>query len=134
MTELESIDKIRKRTGLGYREARKLLEEANGDVVQALANYEEKESQWKETIQVKGGEIIDTVKELIKEGNVTKIRVKQDGRTVVELPVTIGAAGILLAPQLAALGALAALLTRCTLEIERPRPDAAPKDVVAKDE
>ncbi len=125
MTEMEKIDLIRERTGLGYREAKKLLDEAGGDAVQALARNEEKESKWEETIQVKGGEIIDTVRELIKEGNVTKIRVKHEGKTIVELPVTIGAAGLLIAPQLAALGALAALLTRCTLEIERPRPPAA---------
>ena len=123
MNEVEKIDLIRQRTDLGYRDAKTLLDEAGGDVVQALARHEEKENQWQETIQVKGGEIIDTVKELIKEGNVTKIRVKHEGRTVVELPVTIGAAGLLIAPQLAAIGALAALLTRCTLEIERPRPE-----------
>jgi hypothetical protein len=133
VTEMEKIDLIRERTDLGYREAKKLLDEAGGDVVQALARHEEKESQWQETIQVKGGEILDTVRELIKEGNVTKIRVKHEGKTIVELPVTIGAAGILIAPQLAALGALAALVTRCTLEIERPRP-ALDKDSKEKEQ
>lgn len=72
-----------------------------------------------ETIQATGGQILDTVKNLIHEGNVRRITIKQDGRTIVELPLTIGAVGVLAAPWLAAVGAIAAVVSRCTIEVER---------------
>jgi hypothetical protein len=72
-----------------------------------------------ETIAVKGGELIDKVKQLLHEGNVRHITIKQDERVVVEFPLTIGVVGVVLAPVLAAVGALAALLTDCAIEIER---------------
>ena len=72
-----------------------------------------------ETIKVEGGQLIDKVKELIHQGNVRRIAIKQGERTIVEFPLTIGVIGTALAPELAAIGALAALLTDCTIEIER---------------
>lgn len=60
------------------------------------------------------------VKQIIHEGNVRRIGIKnKDGKTLLEVPLTVGVAGLLLAPTLAALGALAALLTECTLVVER---------------
>ena len=61
----------------------------------------------------------DKVKELLRRANVTKIRVKQDERTILELPVTAGVVGAVVAPELAILGAMAALITKCTVEVER---------------
>jgi len=58
------------------------------------------------------------VKELVKKGNVTKIRVKKDDKTLIDLPINAGALGVLLIPKLTALGAAIALLSRCTIEIE----------------
>jgi hypothetical protein len=72
-----------------------------------------------ETIKVEGGQLIDQIKRLIHEGNVRRITIKQDDRTVVEFPLTVGVIGVVLAPVLAAVGALAALLAECTIEIER---------------
>jgi hypothetical protein len=72
-----------------------------------------------ETIAVEGSQLIDKVKQLIHEGNVRHITIKQDERIIVEFPLTIGVVGVVLAPVLAAVGALAALLTDCTIEIER---------------
>src|SRR5687768_319577 len=72
-----------------------------------------------ETFKAKGGQVIDKVKELIHEGNVRRITIKQEDRVVAEFPLTVGVVGALIAPMLAALGALAALLTECTIEIER---------------
>jgi hypothetical protein len=79
-----------------------------------------------ETIKVKGGEAIDRVKQFIHEGNVRRIVIKQDERTIVEFPLTLGVVGVVLAPTLAAIGAIAALLTDCTIEVERldPAPSA----------
>ena len=65
-----------------------------------------------------GSQVIDTIKNLIHEGNVRRISIKQDGRTIAEFPLTFGVVGAL-APVLAAVGANAALVTDCTIEIER---------------
>jgi len=74
----------------------------------------------KEQFKVKGEHLLKKVKELIKEGNIRKISITdKKGRTVVELPVTVGVIGAALAPMLAAVGALAALLTECTITVER---------------
>jgi len=72
-----------------------------------------------ETIKVEGGQLIDQIKRLVHEGNVRRIIIKQEDRTVAEFPLTIGVIGVVLAPMFAAIGALAALLTDCTIEVER---------------
>ncbi len=72
-----------------------------------------------ETIKVEGGQLLDQVKQLIHEGNVRRISIKQGERTVIEIPLTLGIAATLLVPPLAAVGALAALLTDCSIEVER---------------
>lgn len=72
---------------------------------------------------VKGNEILDRVKQLIHEGNIRRVRLLHDERTIIEIPLTIGApvavVGILAAPLLAAIGAFAALVTECTIEVEK---------------
>ena len=74
------------------------------------------ENEVKEEFKVKGEEVIKKVKDLIKEGNARRIIIKNEkGDTVVEIPLTVGAVGAILAPTLAALGAVAALLTNCTI-------------------
>ncbi|HYU42950.1 MAG TPA: DUF4342 domain-containing protein [Vicinamibacteria bacterium] len=78
-----------------------------------------------ESFKVTGDDLLRRVKEILHEGNVRRIVIKQGARTVVEFPVTIGVVGALAAPSLAAVGALAALLTECTIEVERDR-DAPP--------
>ena len=72
-----------------------------------------------ETIKVEGGQLIDRVKQLIHEGNVRRVIIKQGEHIVAEFPLTIGVVGALLAPALTALGAIAALITECTVEVER---------------
>ena len=74
----------------------------------------EQESWW-ETLKVEGGELLDSVKRIIHEGNVRRIIIKQEDRVVAEFPLTVGVVGTVVAPLLAAIGALAALLTSCTL-------------------
>jgi hypothetical protein len=72
-----------------------------------------------ETIKVEGGQLVDQVRRLIHEGNVRRVTIKQDEHTLVEFPLTVGVVGALIAPMLAAVGAVAALLTNCTIEVER---------------
>jgi hypothetical protein len=69
------------------------------------------ERAWTETISAEGGELLEQVKRLLHEGNVRRISIKQGAETVAEFPLTIGVAGALIAPCLAAIGALAALLS-----------------------
>jgi uncharacterized integral membrane protein len=77
------------------------------------------ERTWWETVEAKGGELLSRLKQLIAEGNVRRVVVKQDGRVVAEFPLTVGVVGAVVAPVLAAIGALVALLTQCTIEVER---------------
>ncbi len=79
----------------------------------------EENNVW-ESIKVQGTELLAKVKELIHEGNVRRVRIRQENRTIAEFPLTAGVVGTLLAPALAAIGALAALLTECSIDIERP--------------
>ena len=69
---------------------------------------------------VSGKDVVDRVKELLHEGNVTKVIVKDDaGKTLLEIPATVGVVGVVLAPWLAALGVIAALVTNCRIVVER---------------
>ncbi len=82
------------------------------------------ERTWKEEIVVAGGELVELVKKLVKEGNVRRLIIKKpDGDVLLEVPLTagaaIGGALVIVTPVLAALGALAALLTQVKVEIER---------------
>jgi hypothetical protein len=73
-----------------------------------------------EKISISADNLIQKVKELIQEGNVTRIIIKDEkGRILLEMPATIGVIGALLVPWLAALGAIAALATNCTIIVER---------------
>jgi hypothetical protein len=73
---------------------------------------------------VKGGQLLDGLKTIIEEGNVRRVRIRQRDRTVAEFPLTIGVVGAVLAPVLAAIGAIAALLTECTIDVEREQRDS----------
>jgi len=73
-----------------------------------------------EEFSVSADNLIERIKQLIHEGNVTRIVIKDErGKTLFEMPATVGVVGAILAPWLAALGAIAALATRCTLVVER---------------
>ena len=73
-----------------------------------------------EEFNINGEELLKKVKALIAEGKVRRISVKsKEGKTIVELPLTIGVVGAALAPLLAAVGAIAALVTECTIVVER---------------
>jgi len=74
----------------------------------------------REEFSVSADNLISKVKELIREGNITRIIIKdEEDKTLLEIPVTVGLVGVIVAPWLAALGAIAALATRCTISVER---------------
>lgn len=131
---LEKIDMVRQRMNVSYKDAREALETSGGDLIGALVHLEERSKaqktehvekvaavseQWKEEIVTKGGDLIEKVKALIAEGNATKIRIKQGDKLIMEIPVLFGTAGVILLPQLAAIGAIAALFAQVTIEVHR---------------
>ncbi|KJS80368.1 MAG: hypothetical protein JM58_18715 [Peptococcaceae bacterium BICA1-8] len=140
MDELVKIDLLRERTGVGYKEAKDALDRAGGDVVQALILIEDERVNLDEDLQRKGKKIMHQVKEIIKKGNVTKIRLKKDDKIIFEFPVNIGVLGIAGAAVsstfaiVAALGTVAALANNYTLEIERPGGKVETQEIQLYDE
>jgi hypothetical protein len=73
-----------------------------------------------EEFKIDGDQLVTKIKELIKEGNIRRVIIKnEEGRTMIELPLTLGVVGTIVAPQLAALGAIAVLIGHGTLVVEK---------------
>lgn len=73
-----------------------------------------------EEFHVNGEELLARIKQILHEGNIRRIIIKdKDGKTVIEIPMTLGVVGMLLAPTLAAIGAVAALVTEATVVVEK---------------
>ena len=79
-----------------------------------------------ERYTISGSQLVEKIKQLIHEGNIRRVRVLHEGRTVLEIPLSVGAPAaaitFMAAPLLAALGAFAALVTECTIEVEKIDP------------
>lgn len=94
--------------------------------------------RYQEELQVMGEQLVSKVKELIHEGNVRRIIIKQEGHTIMEFPLTVGVVGVIVAPALAAIGAIGALIAQCSIEVirsERPSEAVQNKvDEVMRDE
>lgn len=72
-----------------------------------------------EEFEISGSRLVEKVKELVEEGNIRRIVIKQKGKTLLEIPLTAAVVGAFISPILAAVGALAALVTDCTITVER---------------
>jgi hypothetical protein len=93
---------------------------------------------WWETIKGESGELLERVKSLIHEGNVRRIVIRQGDRSIAEFPLTVGVVGTVGAPILAAVGAIVALVTNCSIAVQRetvatsspaaPEPPPPPSD------
>lgn len=82
----------------------------------------------KESFKISGENLLKKVKELIEEGNIRKITIHDKaGKELMSFPLTIGVVGAVLAPVLAAIGAVAALVGECTITVEREEQDTATK-------
>ena len=91
-------------------------------MTQTDPNMESKQNQgqnYQEELQVMGEQLVSKVKELLHEGNVRRIIIKQDGHSIMEFPLTVGLVGVIMAPALAALGAIGALMAQCSIEVVR---------------
>ena len=117
---LEKIELVKDRTGVSYKEAKEALEAADGSVVDAIIAIEE-------TVNIKqnskvndvADETIAKIKELVKKGNVTKISVKRDDETIVNIPVNVGIVGTIVAPWGIIAAAIAAFGFRCQIELTK---------------
>ncbi|NLM51523.1 MAG: DUF4342 domain-containing protein [Firmicutes bacterium] len=128
---LSKIDLIRERTGLNYKEAKQLLEEANGDVVEALVNFEAEEGVLEGkrpgmNLGMKGmknmvsDNVITPIKHFFSQGTRTQIRVRNAEGTLLEIPAFLGIAGAILAPRVTAFTTMALLMARYNLEVDTP--------------
>lgn len=82
-----------------------------------------------ESVKAEGSAVLDNLRDIVREGNVRRVRVRQGERVIAEFPLTAGVVGAVFAPALAAIGALVALAKDCTIDVERAQttivtPDA----------
>lgn len=118
---LENIDLIRERTGLSYAAARQLLTEAGGDVLEALVMSEdERQEDGSARFGRMADSFLEPVKKALAKSSRLRLKLKNEEGTVLEIPAALGLAGALLAPKLAAVGAVALLLANYRLEVQRP--------------
>jgi Domain of unknown function (DUF4342) len=89
------------------------------------------EKTWREKIEGTTDQVLAQIRKLIDEGNIRRVVVKHQGKTVAEFPLTVGVVGTVIAPVAAAIGALTAVLAECSIEVEKTAPPAAPVDVPA---
>lgn len=90
------------------------------DLEGAEASDKSKKREWSEEMKVSGEELVGTIRRLVKEANVRRIVVKSsEGKTLIEIPLALGLAGIALLPVYSSLALMAALLTECTIVVQR---------------
>ncbi len=119
---LEKIELVRDRTGVSYKEAKDALEAAEGSVVDAIIAIEESIDTLGMTggvtrdVAAKKDELVGKMKDVVKKGGVSKIRVTRDGETILNIPLIAGVLGAVVAPWGLIAGTVAALGTKCKLE------------------
>ena len=116
---LEKIELVKDRTGCTYAEAKDALEKADGSVVDAIIDIEEKMNKANDAVD--GGSLKDSpvfakMKEIVDKGNVTRILIRKGEKTIVNFPLTAGVIGAVLVPWGAILGIVAALGAQCDIE------------------
>lgn len=89
-----------------------------------------------ESFKAEGSTILEKLKDLVREGNVRRVVIEHEGKTVAEFPLTVGVVGAVLAPVAAAIGALVAVLKDCTIHVERVDAEpvgsaSSPRDAAA---
>lgn len=117
-TELEKVDTLRSRFRISYEDARKVLDEASGDVVEALVALEKSQAGSTDLLAL-GAEIADEVQEFVGGGPISKLRVKYGNRLLTETPVALTAATAL------AVGLAAVLISRLVIEVDKDKEEAA---------
>lgn len=94
MITLEMIDQVRERADVSYKEAKEALEATGGDPVEAIILLESRKQKGiGDNFTEMGNEIMDTLKSLIKKGNLTRITLEKEGKSAVDIPIVAGALG-----------------------------------------
>lgn len=115
---LEQVDQVRDRTGVSYKAAKEALEQANGDVLEAIVQLEQEAAPSKEAnVHQFGQDIIKSLKDLVNKGNVTRIFLDKDEKTIIDIPITAGAVGAIFFAPATVVAIIAALATGCELKI-----------------
>ncbi len=115
---LEKIELVKDRTGVSYKDAKEALENNNGSVVDAIISIEEAFDEMSKSGAVGASNaVISRLKEVIRKGNVSKIVVKKDEDVLLNLPVTVGVLGVVIAPIAAVIGVITAFGTKCVIEV-----------------
>ncbi len=115
---LEKVDQVRERTGVSYKEAKDALEFAGGDVLEAIVYLETKQQKgFTDNVSEMGNDIIESLRDLIKKGNVTRIILERDEKVILDIPVAAGALGAIFFTPATAAGIIAALVAGCELKI-----------------
>lgn len=121
---LEKIELVKDRTGVSYAEAKEALEKADGSVVDAIILIEE---QIDITPKTKAGDqashVVEKIKELIRKGNVSKIKIKKGDEIIINIPVNIGILGIVFVPWVTIFSVIAALGAKCSIELVKDNGD-----------
>ena len=132
--DLATVDRLRERTDLTYEEAAAYMEAAGGDLMQALIMAERDlgpesvESRPDEEGWVVAGaqaraaaytRLSERIADAVRQGSSMRLIIERDGDRLANLPVAAGLVGVIWAPELAAVGAIAALASRCTVRLER---------------
>lgn len=116
MITLEKIDKVVERTGVSFEIARDALNACNGDIIDAVIYIQSKHENT-ETKGEKASDIIATLKEYIRKGNVSRIIIENEDEVMLNLPLTVGAIGMVLAPVVSIIGLGATVLNKITVKI-----------------
>lgn len=114
---LKKIDEILKRTNTDYSTAKEALEAANGDVIEAIIIIENQNKGYSSSSNNRGEQIMNQLKDILAKGNATKLTIKKNNEVIINIPITAGLVGALIAPFLSAAGITVALLAKCSVEI-----------------
>ncbi len=114
---LQKIYEILRRTNTDYSTAKQALDDAGGDVLEAIILIENMNKSKTGSGQNKGEQIMSQLKDILSKGNATRLTIKKNNDVIINVPITAGLIGAFIAPFLSAAGITAALLTQCTVEI-----------------
>ncbi|KAF5050328.1 hypothetical protein SDC9_53480 [bioreactor metagenome] len=114
---LQKIDEILRRTNTDYSTAKQALDDAGGDVLEAIILIENMNKSKTSSGQNKGEQLMNQLKDILSKGNATRLTIKKNNEVIINVPITAGLIGAFIAPFLSAAGITAALLTQCTVEI-----------------
>ncbi|MDR1953108.1 MAG: DUF4342 domain-containing protein [Clostridiales Family XIII bacterium] len=115
---LEKVELVKDRTGVSYKEAKDALEASEGNVVDAIIAIEETINMSNAgKMNDQASQMVERIKEAVKKGNISRIKISKDDEVVLNLPVNVGIVGTVLAPWAAVIGAIAAFGTKCKVEL-----------------